>query len=1087
MNVSARAVRRGETEAPARPSLPARTLAPRRWPYVAGLAPRVEESLARMLARAPALALVAVAGLVSAIIYALFVWAFPITVWWAHPHAGQDPTAINDLGRLTHYSPLAAAGFVAAIVALFACQVLALAAIGRREEQVSPALRRVAVAFPLLFALILIWMQPVTTTDLYGYVARGYLYAYQHLNPMTKPAFLLPGSLLVSRPAAPYGPAWLLLCGAFAVLAGQNLLVNLLLFKVVGAGGVAVAIWLVGVLAGRLAPHRATRIVTFFAWNPLLLFEAVGNGHNDIVMMICVLGALVLMLDRRARAAFALIVLGALIKYAAVVLVPLWLVYELAQRQRESTRQVVADATAVARERAPAMQGTHHPARGAKRSPTGATGSSPPPPAAGSHAVFGDARSAVVVGARSLLLTLQDIDQRAALELIGSVAIIGAMLVIAFYAPFWDGAATFAGLGQQLRPLYYNGSLAQFVAAPLQLLVDPSHYAALDKTVRLAFYAGFAAYASIQVHRLWMRGSEVTLAEVITASAKIMFAALLLIAFWYQPWYVIWLLPLAALANESFVRRQAVILSAGSLLTYAVGNFLFVHESGIGQALFVQFFEVLVAFVPLLLLRLSPTERTWPSIVRNYVALAGEGLQRRPYLWDRAMLALILVVAVLLRLLRLGPLFVAIDTDGGSQVLQQVGGDLRLTLTDPRGLEGPFALLQHVMVVIFGPTPFAILLPSAIIGSITVWLIYLLTVTVLSDGSAIRARAVGLLAALLAATSEWHVSLSRSGVQVVLLPFLMCTAIYCLLLALRMSPEPMAPSASESRGRARNLRGRRRAEPAPLVDPPRARRRVLLFACSGLATGLASDLAMGLWLLPLLVVALLLAARWRRPQWYRRSRAGLISLALCSVVSGLPGTWHFYLGPYIGFPAGSAVLARSSPTEPVPTSLREYVGQVTGNAGAALHALAAQDFSAGWPSTGGTPLLLVAVWPFFYLGVALILWRWRSLSSLTLLLLLALPLIASVAVGTQSGIVQAASVLPAACIVPALAIFETARVLGRLLAAVDRAHGARVFATPERIGRLLFMVFLVVCALRTFYWYFQATLPTTPPNSTIAS
>jgi hypothetical protein len=235
-------------------------------------------------------------------------------------------------------------------------------------------------------------------------------------------------------------------------------------------------------------------------------------------------------------------------------------------------------------------------------------------------------------------------------------------------------------------------------------------------------------------------------------------------------------------------------------------------------------------------------------------------------------------------------------------------------------------------------------------------------------------------------------------------------------------------------------------------------------------------------------MALLLAARWRRPQWYHSSRAGLVVLALCSVLSGLPGVWRFYIGPQVGFPAGSSVLARSSASvvRP-PASLLDYLAHVAGNAGAALHALTAQDYSAGWPATGGTPLLLVSVWPFFYAGMALIVWRWRSLSSLTLLLLLALPLIASVAVGAQPSIVQAASVLPVACIIPALAIYETARVLGRLVLAIDRVHGASVLTTPERIGRLLLMAFLVICTLRTFYWYFQATLPNTPLNTTIAS
>ena len=125
--------------------------------------------------------------------------------------------------------------------------------------------------------------------------------------------------------------------------------------------------------------------------------------------------------------------------------------------------------------------------------------------------------------------------------------------------------------------------------------------------------------------------------------------------------------------------------------------------------------------------------------------------------------------------------------------------------------------------------------------------------------------------------------------------------------------------------------------------------------------------------------------------------------------------------------------------------------------------------------------------PFFVIGALLVVARWRHFSSMMLLLLLALPFVASIAVGTTPSVLAAATVLPAVCLIPALAIYQVATWLGRLPIALDRANGVRVFVTPETIGRLLLMVFLVSSALRTFYWYFQAALPSLPPNSTIAS
>jgi hypothetical protein len=1072
-----------------------------RWPAIPGFKPRAEDALAHALARVPALALLLGAGLTSTAIYALFVMAFPITRYWNHPHAVGNANAINDLGRITHYSPLAAAAFVAAILLLFVCHFLAFSAVTRPGQVSTPWLRRLSIAFPLLFTGLLIFMQPVTTTDLYGYVARGYLYAHLHFNPMTTPAFLLPGcpasatslssgaQCLVSRPPAPYGPLWLLIAGGLSLLSGENLLLNMLAFKVIGAAGVVVALWLVHLLAARLYPDSRARVVMFLAWNPLLLFEAVGNGHNDIIMMDCVLAALVLMFYRYARTAFALLVLGALIKYVAAILIPLWLVYELAQRRADHTHaaDVLAQADSHAKRRQ--SHGQLAAPAGASRS-LRASGPQPRTSPTAPAPTLTQAGTALAGSARAALRAVGEVDRRAALELIAGAGAIGLLLVVGCYAPFWDGLKTFSGIGQQIRPLYYNSSLVQFIAAPLELLVPSRDYAALDKTVRLAFYTIFGVYAAIQTHRLWAAGSAVTLRDLITAGAKVIFAALLLIAFWYQPWYVVWLLPLAALAYDPFVRSQAAVLSAGSLLTYAVGNYLFVNHPGTEQALFVQFFEILVAFAPLLLLHTTPEERGWQAIARSYLRWLSEGLRLRANIWDRVMLGLILVVAVILRLVRLGNLFDAIDPDNvAASVLQQLGGDLRLILADPRGLEGPFVLLQRAMVAAFGPTPFALLLPSAVIGSMTVWLIYLVTTVIFSDGPPARARAIGLMAALLAATSQWHVSLSRSGMQVVAVPLLMCLALYLIVLALRMTPVQVQRERIGLRRHAHYHPRRQRHMALTPAERAYARRRLLLFAGSGLAAGLASDLAPGLWVLSLVLLGILLVARWQRPEWFRHIQSGLGALTLAGLLAALPGIWHYWLSNYIGFPAGSNAFAQSGPAGPQTPLLLSpaFFAQVAQNAGSVLHVLTAQDYSAGWPSNGGTPILPGFIVWFLYGGILLVLWRWRRFSSMIILLLLALPFVTSVAAGTEPSVMEAASVLPAMCIVPALALYQTASWLGSLPIALDRATGARVFANPDRIGRMLLMLFLLVSALRTFYWYFQATLPSVPLNTSIPS
>ncbi len=1033
-------------------------------PPIPGFSPRSEDFFAHLLRGVAPERLVLGAGAASTLIYLGLVTAFPIWKWWDKPHAAGSAQAINDMGRITGYSPIAALTFIAAILALFASQFLALTAAShlggsaRTTPRQTRIVRGSVLLFPVVFLLIMVWMQPVTTTDLYGYIARGFLYAQLHLDPMTTKAVQLPGGLAVDRPAAPYGPAWLLIAGLVSRLAGNNLLANMLAFKAIGMLGVLLALWLVDLLARRLAPERRLRIDVLFGWSPLLVFESIGNGHNDIAMVVCVLGAFALMLNRHSRLAFTLLVLGALIKYVSAVFIPLWLVYEL--RHRVRTRAVTDTAPS--------------------QSPSTTS-----------------ARDTILKWARTAAGTVREVDYRAAIWLLASVTVIGGVLVVGFYAPFWDGLATFTGLGQQLRPLYYNSSIVAFVSAPLELIVPPSRYAALDKTVRLVFYALFTVYAYLQAQRLWFLGPQADIRHVITAAAKITFAALILITFWFQPWYVVWLLPLAALANEPFVRRQGTILAAGALLTYAVGNYLLVGEPGIGRDLFVQFFEILVAFAPLLLLRAAPYDQGWTSVFRRYALLLSEGLNRRPVFWERVMLVLIVVVAGLLRLVRLGNLFAQLpagSSDG--DIVRQASGDLRLFLSDPQGLHGPFIAIQGMLVYLFGPTPLAALLPSAIVGSLTVIAVYLLTFEIMRQGSLPGKRTVALLAALLAATSRWHVSLSRSGMEVVLLPLLMCLAVYWLLLALRGEPAPgtttqaAPPAGRRARGTRRTNRKAKSvaAAAAPVLAPTPARQRrlFLLFAAAGICTGLATDVAPGLWLVPLLVAGVLLVWGWRRPAGQQVSRQGVVVLLSSAVLVSIPVIWQF-ASHGIGFPEGSDLLARSSvdaPAGPNVLSLA-FWGLVAHNVGAVASLLVSQDYSAGYPSSGGTPIIPTLLGPFFYIGLLFILVRWRNVASLAMLMLVALPLVASAAAGTPTGVIEAADALPAMCLVPAMGIYGIVSWLGHLPIVLDRINGVRVFATPEQIGRVLLLVFLVVSAIRTFYWYFEVTLPSTPPNQYI--
>src|SRR5262249_11004331 len=137
-------------------------------------------------------------------------------------------------------------------------------------------------------------------------------------------------------------------------------------------------------------------------------------------------------------------------------------------------------------------------------------------------------------------------------------------------------------------------------------------------------------------------------------------------------------------------------------------------------------------------------------------------------------------------------------------------------------------------------------------------------------------------------------------------------------------------------------------------------RRVLYLIGAGLCTGLACDLAPGLWLVPLTIAGFLLVWRWLRPDSLQVSRATLVILIGTALVSSVPTLWHF-ASRAIGFPAGSALLARTSvPSRPGPSIFSGVFWlQVAGNIGTTLQLLISQDFSAGYPAVSGAPIIPV--------------------------------------------------------------------------------------------------------------------------------
>src|ERR687893_2231816 len=204
-----------------------------------------------------------------------------------------------------------------------------------RQERLSPGARFAIVAMIGLPAIANLFVYPVGALDVfnymielklaYGFGENPYLvtFAGYRDDPFALPAFLVNIPLF-------YGPVWLIAYGLPVAVAGFGSIMGLLAaLKLFNLGLLA----LTGVLIYR--SHQDDRAgwlgVYLFLANPLVLFDGVGNAHNDVLMTLFLVASIVAF-RRKLLIAGPLLALSALVKLFTIVLAPLLFAVSLRDR-----------------------------------------------------------------------------------------------------------------------------------------------------------------------------------------------------------------------------------------------------------------------------------------------------------------------------------------------------------------------------------------------------------------------------------------------------------------------------------------------------------------------------------------------------------------------------------------------------------------------------------------------------------------------------------------------------------------------------------------------------------------------------------
>jgi hypothetical protein len=428
---------------------------------------------------------------------------------------------LQDVAKLTRGQPLAQAGFVLTFAALSGLYYL-LWRLCRAPA--SACADEHSLWFTVLGGLVvvnlaLLWLYPIGAADVFDNILRGRIAAVYGGNPFYK----IPSDYASDpfyhysawhySPSA-YGPLWELLAAGVSRLVGDNFLANLIGFKLLGLLFYAGCIALIAGVLQRHAPERALSGVVLFAWNPLVLYETAGNAHNDIVMAFFIL-------------------LG---------------MYFLSRDFRFVQRALA---------RFPVSVGEFIPRA---------------LPCVSAALAF---TAGALVKFISLLLIPLVLAvawrafsrRRPRLVAIVSASLAAAAFAALLYAPFWRGGDP---LSLQRRETLFTASLPALIQAHLELPLGLMMSQRLVARITL-LALGFAVL--FQTLRVWR---EPDWLAPVRAAARLLLFYLLFTCLWFQSWYALWPLALAALLPEGALGRAIVLLSYSALWkTFVFDFFIF--------------------------------------------------------------------------------------------------------------------------------------------------------------------------------------------------------------------------------------------------------------------------------------------------------------------------------------------------------------------------------------------------------------------------------------------------------------------------------------------------------------------------------
>ncbi|PIY96864.1 MAG: hypothetical protein COY66_02385 [Candidatus Kerfeldbacteria bacterium CG_4_10_14_0_8_um_filter_42_10] len=202
------------------------------------------------------------------------------------------------------------------------------------KEEKSQRISKIIVLFALIFSVILILIPSIGSADVFNYIFRARIQTVYGENPYLVATEGFKSDLFYNFSPQEwnylpmqYGPLWTSLSIGFSYLAQDSFFWNQFLYKLLALLTNFGIIYFIWKILGIINPDYRIRGILLYAWNPLILFEAVNNVHNDLLMIFFVVAAIYFFLKKKYLFCLLLLLFSVLVKYITVLLFPVFLLF----------------------------------------------------------------------------------------------------------------------------------------------------------------------------------------------------------------------------------------------------------------------------------------------------------------------------------------------------------------------------------------------------------------------------------------------------------------------------------------------------------------------------------------------------------------------------------------------------------------------------------------------------------------------------------------------------------------------------------------------------------------------------------------